>query len=62
MPSLRVNWGRLAFGLVLCLAIALVRAETSKDELLDGVTLGQPLSLDEVDERLQVYLPLPSST
>ncbi|KAK2613498.1 hypothetical protein N8I77_000410 [Diaporthe amygdali] len=53
MPSLRVNWGRLTLGLVLCFAIALVRAESAKDAVLDDVTLGPPLSLEEIEDQLQ---------
>ncbi|KUI68515.1 Zinc transporter SLC39A7 [Cytospora mali] len=53
MPSLCVNWSRLALGLVLCVAIAFVRAEGIKDEVLEDVTLGAPLSLEELDEQLQ---------
>ncbi|ROW16862.1 hypothetical protein VPNG_01752 [Cytospora leucostoma] len=53
MPSLRSNWGRLALGLLLCLAIALVRAQGIKDEVLDDVTLGPALSLEEIEEQLQ---------
>lgn len=62
MPSLQTNWGRLALGLVLCVAIALVRAESAKNEAFDEVTLGPPLSLEELDERLQVYLPVSRSS
>lgn len=57
MPSLRVNWGRLTLGLVLCFAIALVRAESAKDAVLDDVTLGPPLSLEEIEDQLQVCNP-----
>lgn len=57
MPSLRINWSRLALGLVLCMAIAIVRVEGAKDEvLMDDVTLGAPLSLEELDEQLQVRI------
>lgn len=58
MPSLRVNWGRLTLGLVLCVAIALVRAEGAKDAILEDVTLGPPLSLEEIEDQLQVCNPL----
>jgi hypothetical protein len=54
MPSPRVNWGRLALGLVLCVAIAFVRAESAKDAPLDELTLGPPLSLEEIEDQLQV--------
>ncbi|KAL1846579.1 hypothetical protein Daus18300_014223 [Diaporthe australafricana] len=53
MPSLRVNWGRLTLGIILCAAIALVRAESAKGAVLDDVPLGPPLSLEEVEDRLQ---------
>lgn len=53
MPSLRINWSRLALGLVLCLAIAFVRAEGAKDEVMDDVTPGASLSLEELNEQLQ---------
>ncbi|KAK7743146.1 hypothetical protein SLS53_004231 [Cytospora paraplurivora] len=53
MPSLRSNLGRLALGLLLCLAIALVRAQGIKDEGLEDVTLGPALSLEEIEEQLQ---------
>ncbi|POS73470.1 ZIP Zinc transporter [Diaporthe helianthi] len=53
MPSHRVNWPRLTLGLVLCVAIAFVRAETGKDAALDEVTLGPPLSLEEIEDQLQ---------
>ncbi|KAH8764195.1 ZIP zinc transporter [Diaporthe sp. PMI_573] len=53
MPSLRVNWGRLTLGLVLCVAIAFVRAESAKDAVLDDVTLGPPLSMEEIEDQLQ---------
>lgn len=61
MPSLRSNWGRLALGLLLCLAIALVRAQAFKDEVLEDVTLEPALSLEEIEEQLQVYLPVPTT-
>lgn len=54
MPSLRVNWPRLTLGLVLCVAIAFVRAEGAKGDILDDVTLGPPLSLEEIEDQLQV--------
>lgn len=56
MPSLRINWSRLALGLVLCLAIAFVRAEGAKDEVMDDVTPGASLSLEELNEQLQVCI------
>jgi len=61
MPSLRVNWGRLTLGLVLCVAIAFVRAESAKDAVLDDVTLGSPLSMEEIEDQLQVCDRVPSA-
>ncbi|KAJ4406818.1 hypothetical protein N0V82_010044 [Gnomoniopsis sp. IMI 355080] len=52
MPSLRIHWPRLAFGLVLCLAIALVQAEVSASHEPEKLSPGV-LSLEQLDDQLQ---------
>lgn len=54
MPSLRIHWPRLAFGLVLCLAIALVQAEVSASQEPEKLSPGV-LSLEQLDDQLQVW-------
>lgn len=53
MPSLRLNWPRLAVGLVLCLGIALVQAEVAVGNQTKEASPAC-LTLEELDGKLQV--------
>ncbi|CAN8102308.1 unnamed protein product [Discula destructiva] len=54
MPSFRIQWPRLAFGLLLCLAIVLVQAEVaSKAQPTGDAASPRVLSLQELDDELQ---------
>lgn len=54
MPSLRIQWPRLALGLVFCTAIALVQAEVLASNESAKLSSPQLMSLQQLDDKLQV--------